>query len=87
MLQVCKPILKHERVLMVYRSYMQGHADQQALLNSGVDREMLTEIFRGLDNLETIDVRDFCAKRERDGTFWASWGATTVEKETGFRLR
>ncbi|OSS48799.1 hypothetical protein B5807_06947 [Epicoccum nigrum] len=78
---------RHERVLMMYRSYMQGHADQQALLNNGVDREMLTEIFKGLTNLETIDVRDFCAKRERDGTYWASWGATTVEKETGVRLR
>lgn len=68
-------------------SYMQGHADQQALLNNGVDREMLTEIFKGLHNLETVDVRDFCAKRERDGTYWASWGATTVEKQTGIRLR
>ena len=66
---------------------MQGHADQLALLNNGIDREMLTEIFKGLTNLETVDVRDFCAKRERDGTYWASWGATTVYKETGVRLR
>lgn len=66
---------------------MQGYADQQALLNNGIDREMLTAIFRGLTNLETVDVRDFCAKRERDGTYWASWGATTVYKETGVRLR
>lgn len=66
---------------------MQGYLDQQAFVNTGVDREMLTEIFKGLTNLETIDIRDFCAKRERDGTYWASWGATTVEKETGIRLR
>ncbi|KAJ4987087.1 F-box domain-containing protein [Stagonosporopsis vannaccii] len=68
-------------------SYMQGYADQKALLDNGIDREMLTEIFKGLINLETIDVRDFCARRERDGTYWASWGATTVQKETGMRLR
>lgn len=66
---------------------MQGYADQQALLNNGIDREMLTEIFKGLTNLETIDVRDFCAKRERDGTYWNSWGATTVYQQTGMRLR
>lgn len=66
---------------------MQGYADQRALLDNGIDREMLTEIFKGLVNLETIDVRDFSAKRERDGTSWASWGATTVYKETGVRLR
>jgi hypothetical protein len=66
---------------------MQGYADQQALLNNGIDREMLTEVFKGLENLETVDVRDFCAKRERDGTYWNSWGATTVYKETGVRLR
>lgn len=66
---------------------MQGYADQQALLNNGIDREMLTEVFKNLSNLETVDVRDFCAKRERDGTYWNSWGATTVYKETGVRLR
>ncbi|KAF3041103.1 hypothetical protein E8E12_006249 [Didymella heteroderae] len=68
-------------------SYMQGYADQQALINNGIDREMLTEAFRELTNLETVDVRDFCAKRERDGTYWASWGATTVNQQTGVRLR
>lgn len=66
---------------------MQGYADQQALINNGIDREMLTEAFKGLSNLETVDVRDFCAKRERDGTYWASWGATTVYQQTGVRLR
>jgi hypothetical protein len=66
---------------------MQGYADQQALINNGIDREMLTEAFKGLINLETVDVRDFCAKRERDGTYWASWGATTVNQQTGVRLR
>lgn len=79
--------LGFEISLLRYCSYMRGYADQQTLLNNGIDREMLTEIFKGLTNLETIDVRDFCAKRERDGTYWASWGATTVEKETGVRLR
>ncbi|KAJ4341758.1 hypothetical protein N0V95_007112 [Ascochyta clinopodiicola] len=68
-------------------SYMQGYADQQAFLNNGIDREMLTEAFKGLTNLETVDVRDFCAKRERDGTYWNSWGATTVYQDTGVRLR
>ncbi|KAF1923196.1 uncharacterized protein M421DRAFT_426004 [Didymella exigua CBS 183.55] len=68
-------------------SYMQGYADQQALISNGVDREMLTEAFKGLSNLETVDVRDFCARRERDGTYWASWGATTVRQKTGVPLR
>ncbi|KAH6644489.1 hypothetical protein C7974DRAFT_326055 [Boeremia exigua] len=67
--------------------YMQGYADQKALLENGIDREMLTASFRGLTSLETVDVRDFSAPRERDGTCWASWGATTVYKETGVRLR
>lgn len=48
---------------------------------------MLTEAFKGLSNLETIDIRDFNAKRERDGTWWNSWGATTVHQKTGVRLR
>jgi hypothetical protein len=73
--------------VLTLRSYMQGYADQQALINNGIDREMLTEAFKGLRNLETVDVRDFCAKRERDGTYWASWGATTVNQQTGVRLR
>lgn len=68
-------------------SYMQGYCDQQALLNTGLGREMLTETFKGLTNLETVDIRDFCARRERDNTFWNSWGATTVYHDTGVRLR
>jgi hypothetical protein len=55
-------------------------------LNYGVDREMLVEAFRNLDNLETVDLRDFSARRPRDGTRWSSWGATTVKEETGLSL-
>lgn len=79
--------LSSENTKLRLCSYMQGYADQQALLNNGIDREMLTEAFKGLSNLETVDIRDFCAKRERDGTFWASWGATTVQQQTGVRLK
>jgi hypothetical protein len=55
-------------------------------LNYGVDREMLTEAFRNLENLETVDLRDFSARRPRDGTRWSSWGATTVKEETDMTL-
>lgn len=48
---------------------------------------MLTEAFKGLVNLETVDIRDFCGKRERDGTYWNSWGATTAYEQTGIHLR
>jgi hypothetical protein len=47
---------------------------------------MLTEAFRNLENLETVDLRDFSARRPRDGTRWSSWGSTTVKEETGMSL-
>lgn len=71
------------RKAYVRDSYMEGHADQRTLLSTGIDREMLTEAFLGLVNLETIDIRDFSARRPRDQTRWSSWGATTVQAETG----
>ncbi|RAR11368.1 f-box-like protein [Stemphylium lycopersici] len=67
--------------------YIQGYEDQKALLNTGVDREMLTEAFQRLENLQTIGIRDFDShSRVRDGRSWTSWGATTVYRETGIRL-
>ncbi|KAF1914584.1 hypothetical protein BDU57DRAFT_519656 [Ampelomyces quisqualis] len=74
----------------IYRSeiaastYRQGYVDQQALMDTGVDREMLTEAFKNLKNLRTVGIRDFNNhERARDGITWTSWGAPTVEKETG----
>ena len=67
--------------------YIRGCEDQNALLSTGVDREMLTEAFSRLDNLHTVGIRDFDANnRTRDGKSWSSWGATTVYRETGFQL-
>jgi hypothetical protein len=39
--------------------WFQGCEDQRALLNTGVDREMLTESFKNLKNLQTVGIRDF----------------------------
>lgn len=67
--------------------YIQGHEDQKALLCTGLDRDMLTEAFSRLENLQTVGIRDFDANnRIRDGKSWSSWGATTVYHETGIRL-
>ncbi|KAI8932728.1 hypothetical protein NX059_010219 [Plenodomus lindquistii] len=69
--------------------YTQGYESQRTLLSTGFDREMLTEAFQNLVNLHTVGIRDFNAKsRLRDGQHasWTSWGATTVEKETGVQL-
>ncbi|KAJ4373323.1 hypothetical protein N0V83_003617 [Neocucurbitaria cava] len=70
--------------------YIQGYEDQKVLLSTGIDREMLTEAFQGLVNLDTIGIRDFSAtSRDRDGDHasWNSWGATTVHRETGIQLQ
>ncbi|KAH7407018.1 hypothetical protein DE146DRAFT_416788 [Phaeosphaeria sp. MPI-PUGE-AT-0046c] len=67
--------------------YKQGWEDQKTLLNTGLDREMLTEAFRRLVNLQTVGIRDFNNhERSRDGINWTSWGATTVKEETGIDL-
>ncbi|KAH8890079.1 hypothetical protein GQ53DRAFT_747589, partial [Thozetella sp. PMI_491] len=61
-----------------------AHADQTALLTTGTARDMLAEAFRHLPNLETIDLRDFNSNtRNRDGSRWMSYGATTLQRETG----
>ncbi|KAH7401218.1 hypothetical protein BKA66DRAFT_449990 [Pyrenochaeta sp. MPI-SDFR-AT-0127] len=70
--------------------YIQGYEDQTALLTTGTDREMLTEAFSNLVNLETVGIRDFNSpSRVRDGdrATWSSWGATTVYHETGVSLQ
>lgn len=69
--------------------YTQGRQDQKALLSTGMDREMLTEAFQNLENLQTVGIRDYNASnRIRDGKHasWSSWGATTVHRETGVDL-
>ncbi|GMK57419.1 hypothetical protein CspeluHIS016_0402530 [Cutaneotrichosporon spelunceum] len=62
--------------------------DQNYLLNTGVWIEMLTEAFKMLPNLETVDIRDFnSATRFRDGpdAKWYSYGSTTLFSECGMR--
>ncbi|KAL5115483.1 hypothetical protein ACEQ8H_006624 [Pleosporales sp. CAS-2024a] len=67
--------------------YMQGYQEQSTLLNLGLDREMLTEAFQNLGNLQTVGIRDFNNhERARDGINWTSWGAPTVYRETGLEL-
>ncbi|KAF2675762.1 hypothetical protein K458DRAFT_425230 [Lentithecium fluviatile CBS 122367] len=65
-------------------SYRNGWADQCTLSSSGRDREMLAEAFRNLPNLDTIGIRDYCADgRVRDDNRWRSYGAPTVQQQTG----
>jgi hypothetical protein len=68
--------------------YIQGYEDQAILLATGIDRDMLTEAFMRLKNLQTVGIRDFNNhKRSRDGINWTSWGAPTIEQETGHATR
>jgi hypothetical protein len=67
--------------------YRIGFANQFTLLSSGQDREMLTQAFRNLPNLQTIGIRDFnSGGRVRDNCEWTSYGATTIFQETGIHL-
>ncbi|BEJ17659.1 hypothetical protein CspHIS471_0610600 [Cutaneotrichosporon sp. HIS471] len=62
--------------------------DQKYLFNTGVWIEMLTEAFKTLPNLETLDIRDFnSSSRFRDGpdAKWHSYGSSTLFKESGIR--
>jgi hypothetical protein len=66
---------------------MRSVVDQESFMKHGVHREMLTEAFKSLENLETVDVRDFNAPRRRDGTDWQPWGAKTFFGLTGILPR
>ncbi|KAK2015078.1 F-box domain-containing protein [Colletotrichum eremochloae] len=70
--------------------YREAQADHFALVNSGHHVVMLTEAFRNLKNLKTVGIRDYNSKARglRDGftATWASYGATTLEKETEVNL-
>lgn len=71
-------------------AYRQAYADHRTLVSSGQDVVMLTEAFRNLKNLQTVGIRDYHS-REREhrdgyGATWASYGATTIRKETGVDL-
>ena len=71
------------------RKFKQRYANHFTLWNTGCHREMLTEAFRNLPNLEDVVLRDSNSmKRNRDGPHaeWTSYGSTTIFKETGIRL-
>jgi hypothetical protein len=71
-----------------FEAWWVGSADQQTLMSSGRDRQMLAEAFRNLPNLKTVGIRDYDARgRTRDDEHWHSYGAPTVFRETGLRLR
>ncbi|KAL6707498.1 hypothetical protein ACN47E_004068 [Coniothyrium glycines] len=69
--------------------YIEGYESQKILLSTGIDREMLSEAFSNLVNLQTVGIRDFNAPRLRDGSGaqWSSWGSTTAYRETGIGLQ
>ncbi|KAH7165696.1 hypothetical protein EDB81DRAFT_639993 [Dactylonectria macrodidyma] len=65
------------------------HAGMFTLWSTGYHRDMLTEAFRNLKNLEDVVIRDFnSAKRTRDGPYrqWTSYGSTTASVDTGILI-
>ncbi|TQN69706.1 hypothetical protein CSHISOI_05770 [Colletotrichum shisoi] len=70
--------------------YREAQADHFSLVHSGQHVLMLTEAFRNLKNLQTVGIRDYNSKARslRDGftATWASYGATTLEKQTEVNL-
>ncbi|ODA76396.1 hypothetical protein RJ55_08242 [Drechmeria coniospora] len=71
------------------RRFKKRYADHFILWNTGGYREMLTDIFRNLPNLEHVVLRDFNSqKRLRDGADaqWTSYGSKTIFGETGLLL-
>ncbi|KAK4450394.1 hypothetical protein QBC34DRAFT_403352 [Podospora aff. communis PSN243] len=74
------PIPSKQDALTDYRTAFEW------LVSAGLMKEMLTEAFRNLVNLEIVDVRDFNAKsRNRDGTGteWRSYGSKTLGEAIG----
>ncbi|OCL14246.1 hypothetical protein AOQ84DRAFT_435807 [Glonium stellatum] len=68
-------------------AYRAGLANQFTLLSTGQHRDMLTQAFQNLPNLQTVGLRDFNSRtRFRDDCEWTSYGATTIFRETGIRL-
>ncbi|KAK2033061.1 F-box domain-containing protein [Colletotrichum zoysiae] len=70
--------------------YREAQTHHSALLSSGLHLAMLTDAFRNLKNLRTVGIRDYNSKarglRDGYGAAWASYGATTLEKETEVNL-
>ncbi|KAK1671052.1 F-box domain-containing protein [Colletotrichum godetiae] len=70
--------------------YREAQSDHYTLVNSGQDVSMLTEAFRNLRNLKTVGIRDYhsSGRNFRDGfsVDWTSYGATTLQRETGVNL-
>jgi hypothetical protein len=67
---------------------MELYNGQFSMLSTGYHRDMLTEAFRNLSNLEDVVIRDFNSnRRSRDGfgKQWTSYGSTTAFRETGHR--
>lgn len=74
----------HIDLTVSFRSYNEMIcAAQDHFIRLHLHRDMLIEAFRGLEHLETIDLRDFNAWRSRDQTSWHSWGSQSVLQETG----
>lgn len=64
---------------------LERYANMFTLWSTGYHRDMLSEAFRNLPNLEDVVIRDFNShKRSRDGLFqqWTSYGSTTANSET-----
>ncbi|RGP66829.1 hypothetical protein FSPOR_6424 [Fusarium sporotrichioides] len=67
---------------------IQLYDGQFSMLSTGYHRDMLTEAFKNLSNLQDVVIRDFNSnRRSRDGPGkqWTSYGSTTAFRETGHR--
>ncbi|KOS17024.1 hypothetical protein ESCO_005954 [Escovopsis weberi] len=63
---------------------------EDGYMDSSREFDLLTEAFRHLGGLESIVIRDFNSNtRHRDGQgqHWRSYGALTIQRETGVRPR
>ncbi|KFY37268.1 hypothetical protein V494_04849 [Pseudogymnoascus sp. VKM F-4513 (FW-928)] len=69
------------------KQYNARLADERTFLSTGQDREMLTQAFRNLPNLQIVGLRDYSSGgRDRDNGEWNSYGATTILDEIRFPL-
>ncbi|KAM5347347.1 hypothetical protein ACJ41O_010352 [Fusarium nematophilum] len=77
---------------LMISKYVEGLHDQQALLESGDAVSFLSTAFSelGRKSLKVVGIRDYASdgRSERDGpgSLWTSYGATTIQRETGVSL-
>ena len=75
----------------VRQAFNEVCTDHESLWATGLLRDFLTEAFKNLPNLETVDIRDFNSRtRNRDGrslgtAYWSSYGAPSLFRQFSAR--